>query len=66
MIQINDGAVKMHGPLNIICGECGAVLMTVAERLAKSEKISLRNATEKLITAIYDAIPIWEEKENRP
>ena len=66
MIQIKGGTVKMEGRMDLICGECGAVLMTVAERLAKSEKISLRKATEKLITAIYDAIPIWEEKENRP
>lgn len=55
----------MEGRIDIICGECGALVMSVAEQLAATQKISLREATETLITAIYKSIPEWE-KENRP
>lgn len=65
MIQIKCGTVKMEGRIDIICGECGALVMFVAEQLAATQKISLREATETLITAIYKSIPEWE-KENRP
>lgn len=65
MIQIKCGTVKMEGRIDIICNECGALVMSVAELLAATQKISLREATETLITAIYKSIPEWE-KENRP
>lgn len=55
----------MEGRIDIICGECGALVMSVAEQLAATQKISLREATETLITVIYKSIPEWE-KENRP
>ena len=65
MIQSKDGYVETSGQIKDLCGECGAVLMTVAERLSASQNISLKEAAETLITAIYKAIPVWE-KENHP
>ncbi len=44
---------------SIVYGIVGAAL------LAATQKISLREATETLITAIYKSIP-EREKENRP
>lgn len=65
MIQINGCDIRMEGPLDMICCECGALLLSVADALAAAQEISLRAATETLITGIYVSIPIWE-KENRP
>lgn len=65
MIQSKDGYVETSGQIKDLCVECGAVLMTVAERLSASQNISLKEAAETLITAIYKAIPVWK-KENRP
>lgn len=66
MIQLKYGDIKMKGQINSLCVECGVIFMSVAEKLAAKQKISLREATKTLFATIYKSIPIWEEKENRP